>query len=455
MGKDGQRTGRGTLRGNMKIAKIPAEITKPKEAAPGWFILEYQHGLRSTYIRWRNQGKCYMLSKYGNPGLFMESLQLWRPAAVADPAQLDAFSETNDPFGTKRAEHHLKLKDYHAILTDCQKKEPQMFGDILNHISLTVEDKAKTHADWQTKANMPKDLAQLMVIIDFLMTTVAGIDVYERKNRARREWNNLHQVEGESLIHFKERFEAALRALAAAGCEEKDMKEEEKAYSFLIKVNSKYYENPQQVLTNIRKIGGAGFPDSVQKAEEILTQWKYPVRERVSMSHETTFATDMKPRRGDAANESARDTDEKPRRKFNGNCNHCGKFGHMAKDCWSKDKRGDQVQSESKRHATKPKSRIEEVKYTEAEESEEFDCSFVRDDDCEIYLSGIEEIDTFVTNTARVESAPDDDYIVFIDNCSTGGVIRNRNMLSNIRKGKVVRIYPINNKGSAVMNGNL
>ena len=49
IGKDGQRTGRGArqLRGNMKFAKIPAEVTKPKEAAPGWFILEYQHGLRS------------------------------------------------------------------------------------------------------------------------------------------------------------------------------------------------------------------------------------------------------------------------------------------------------------------------------------------------------------------------------------------------------------------------
>ena len=58
IGKDGQRTGRGAgqLRGNMKFAKIPAEVTKPKEAAPGWFILEYQHGLRSTYIKWRNQG---------------------------------------------------------------------------------------------------------------------------------------------------------------------------------------------------------------------------------------------------------------------------------------------------------------------------------------------------------------------------------------------------------------
>jgi hypothetical protein len=39
-----------------------------------------------------------MLSKYYNynPGLFMESLQLWRPAAVADPAQVDAFSEKNE-----------------------------------------------------------------------------------------------------------------------------------------------------------------------------------------------------------------------------------------------------------------------------------------------------------------------------------------------------------------------
>jgi len=128
----------------------------------------------------------------------------------------------------------------------------------------------------------------------------------------------------------------------------------------------------------------------------------------------------MKPRRGDAADESARDTDEKPRRKFNGNCNHCGKFGHMAKDCcWSKNKKSDQVQSAGKRHITKPKSRIEEVKYTEAEESDDFDCSYVQDDDCEIYLSGINEIDTFLTNTARVESAPDDDFIVYTDNCST------------------------------------
>ena len=48
MGKDGQRTGRGQLRGNVKVAKTPAEITKSKEAAPGWFILEYQHGLSET-----------------------------------------------------------------------------------------------------------------------------------------------------------------------------------------------------------------------------------------------------------------------------------------------------------------------------------------------------------------------------------------------------------------------
>jgi hypothetical protein len=36
--------------------------------------------------------------------------------------QVDAISEgNNDLFGTKKA-HHLKLKDYHAILTDCQIK---------------------------------------------------------------------------------------------------------------------------------------------------------------------------------------------------------------------------------------------------------------------------------------------------------------------------------------------
>ena len=29
------------------------------------------------------------------------------------------------------------------------------------------------------------------------------------------------------------------------------------------------------------------------------------------------------------------------KRKFDGNCNHCGKYGHMAKDCWAKNKSGE------------------------------------------------------------------------------------------------------------------
>jgi hypothetical protein len=50
---------------------------------------------------------------------------------------------------------------------------------------------------------------------------------------------------------------------------------------------------------------------------------------------------------------------------------------------------------------------------------------------------------------------PEMDYIVYIDSCATGAVIRNVNLVSNIMPGRQVRIHPITDGAKSVMAGNL
>ena len=50
---------------------------------------------------------------------------------------------------------------------------------------------------------------------------------------------------------------------------------------------------------------------------------------------------------------------------------------------------------------------------------------------------------------------PEMDYIVYIDSCATGAVIRNVNLVNNMRPGRQVRIHPITDGAKSVMAGNL
>ena len=103
------------------------------------------------------------------------------------------------------------------------------------------------------------------------------------------------------------------------------------------------------MLTQSRKQGQPGYPQTVEEAETLLTQWKYPSRQvKQVISSDTTFATEMKPRRGN------KEEEEKPmQKKFDGECYNCGKHGHMAKDCWQQ-KKNDKERYDRKADTKRP-----------------------------------------------------------------------------------------------------
>ena len=70
------------------------------------------------------------------------------------------------------------------------------------------------------------------------------------------------------------------------------------------------------MLTQSRKQGQPGYPQTVEEAETLLTPWKFPSRQvKQVISSDTTFVTEMKPRRGN------KDEEEKPmQKKFDGEC---------------------------------------------------------------------------------------------------------------------------------------
>ena len=300
--------------------------TVKREPLPGLTILQYEVGTRSNLFDWRRTFKPYMWATYGKCAEFMDTYQVYRPTAPHKPTAAE-LKPDQDPNGLAREEYLIELKNYNQELRDCISKEPRMFADCIRHFSITLEERIKSHLDWAT-TEQDKNPGELMRITEEILTTGGSVDELDRKRIARKQWGKCFQIEHELLPHFRERFYAAVRALKAAKCPEGNMFKEELADEFLHRVYPGYYENPLLVLTQSRKQGQPGYPQTVEEAETLLTQWKYPSRQvkQVILS-DTTFVTEMKPRRGNQEEE------EKPmQKKFDGECYNCGKHGHMAKD---------------------------------------------------------------------------------------------------------------------------
>ena len=167
---------------------------------------------------------------------------------------------------------------------------------------------------------------------------------------------------------------------------------------------------------------------------------------------------------------------------FDGECYNCGKRGHMAKDCWA-DGGGKEGQKPQRKSEQKPKSKkkdkakAEDVKSSDvAYETDYIDdvycCDFkstenvndtiiIYTDDCDIEICSNHMIVNNAGDNAMCSVGnnkifrAENDYKVFLDSCATGMVIRNKNLVADIRKGAEVRMHPITDGAKSVMVGNL
>jgi hypothetical protein len=154
----------------------------------------------------------------------------------------------------------------------------------------------------------------------------------------------------------------------------------------------------------------------------------------------------------------------------------------MAKDCWA-DGGGKEGQKPQRKSEQKPKSKkkdkakVEDVKSSDvAYKTDYIDdvycCDFnltenvndtivIYTDDCNFEVCS----NHMIVNNAGDKAIcsvgnnkifrAENDYKVFLDSCATGMVIRNKNLVADIRKGAEVKIHPITDGAKSVMVGNL
>ena len=481
-GNKGGQQDRNHARGKIEAQHQGFTIQK-KVPLLGMSILCLERGDKMNYHPWYEWCKNHFIQKYGDAGSFMTTFKLWEPEKPEDPTD-EELEKTNDPYGLKLENHKIKLRQYYSEKQQAINLRPKMFAELISLISVMSEERVKAHRDYACKADVSGILnpAELAIIVDDVHVNGMTTNQLDRQRRARANYNNSKQVLNQPLSQFKEINDTLFRVMANAGCHEGKMTDEERADDFLHKVHPQYYGEVVATLDQNRLLGLGGYPQTVEEAYSILSQWSFkPAVSRPAMSQGTIFSSEI-------STDDKRSTRKgnKPQtfktEPFDGECYNCGKRGHMAKDCWA-DGGGKEGQKPQRKSEQKPKSKkkdkakVEDVKSSDvAYETDYIDdvycCDFkltenvndtiiIYTDDCDIEICSNHMIVNnagdkamFSVGNNKIFRA-ENDYKVFLDSCATGMVIRNKNLVADIRKGAEVKIHPITDGAKSVMVGNL
>ena len=487
----GRQEGRSQGRGKYGSRPTDRSLSfQHKVPLPGSEILRYEFGSKRNHRAWRDFMTTHMMKKFGQHGSFMETGKLWLPTKpTVDPSEIDP---ANDVLGIKLEELKIRMRQYYAEIQKVPDINTKMFSEIISQISETSEERTLAHPEYATKANVggEKNPLELISIVDDVHINGVATNDMDRQRNARRAFATRRQQEFESLSSFKNTHDLGFKVMQAAGCIEAQMTDEMLADDFLHKLHPKYYGNAVAKLDQNRQLGLTGYPKTVAEAYTLLSQWAHePVVNRPVMSQDTVFSADMKFSGKSRKQESQRKTKDE---KYDFECYKCGKKGHMAKECWStgggkegqKPKSsnnggGKEGQKHRKENSKKEKAADEDVKCADVMFHDDIDCDdeyycydidFGDNDNDEliVYPDGINydlycsEMHAKNNGVNQICSAgrhspinPEMDYIVYIDSCATGAVIRNVNLVSNVRPGRQVRIHPITDGAKSVMAGNL
>jgi hypothetical protein len=371
----------------------------------------------------------------------------------------DQLDPANDPIGEKKMKWQLEMKQYVSAVQAAVDKKPMLFATLISQISSASEERVKAHPDYVTKANVngDKDLVELAIIIRDIHNGCLSMNASDRRRKAKEYYHGLIQIDNQPLLVFKDKVQAARTSMAAAKCIEAQASEEEFADDFIHKVNQKYYGSVVATLDRNRILGIGGFPKTVDEAYTLLTEWHHEPRVsyNTSLPSDTVFKADMRIEERKPSSKRDKKSEGDKGVKSNTECNNCGKKGHIAKDCWSgkecnncgkkghlaKDCWGPGGAKEGQKPSWKKGN--EEVHFTDLDfECYSADCAII--ENCDIFYNGNDN-----------DVIADEDFMVYIDNCATNNLIRNRHLVTNIQKGPEVRIHPITSGTKSIMMGNL
>ena len=252
-------------------------------------------------------------------------LEIKRQLEAARQAEIEALKAEAEE--RKKIERDAQVALYSSYLKktledemDYLKSFVSVFSYILQSVSKESVDMLMLHQKW-TKTNANKDPLRLFKLIKTVhLGTNSGVPVEIRLARVERV-QNIRQGHAESLRQYKERFATTVQGVEELGIAPEPMTM--LTARFIRGLSEDRHKEFKTWLANLTStVGKDQYPKTVEEAVAMISSFEAP---RASYRPQSGVGP---------AVFTTKETKIKEPVKETRSCHHCGKKGHLIKDCW-------------------------------------------------------------------------------------------------------------------------
>jgi hypothetical protein len=162
------------------------------------------------------------------------------------------YDFANDPHEVNVADYREERKERRSKLAQMEADKPKMYAMILGKLSTESIDEFKRREDYED-INTEKDPLMLWLAITMIHQVASVSKVASVvKNAARDKYASMHQGQYETIITYKERFDAAVEAYN--DMENPEMSDRDIAMDFLNGLDdNRYAEFKVEIINDIAK----------------------------------------------------------------------------------------------------------------------------------------------------------------------------------------------------------
>jgi len=197
----------------------PAGKVKSVEALE---MLKYRVGAAvkdSNLLSWKLKLGTYCLTTFGQIAMFIET-GAYPEIQEIEPPMPDQLTRNADPYEFTRRARQKAVDLRLSEINEMNKKKPQIYGVIWEHISQECEDKVKADPEYAA-VHLEQNPHRLLNII-IRVHTNEGLNPTGAIVNARKFYSSVRQYDYKSVADFKRRFDLTAQVKDCVGIERVD-----------------------------------------------------------------------------------------------------------------------------------------------------------------------------------------------------------------------------------------
>jgi hypothetical protein len=255
----------------------------------------------STLDEWIKDLQILLSSEFGRIAQFMtrrdddgkpiypERHTAIRPTVQAQPttgvatrqagsvADTNPFSAQNDPDGLIKAEFLDDLKSCNQLNRQDDLNKPKMFAIMMDKVRMSLESENLLKLDdveWEAIRIAEDPVLLLNRVLETHSVVGQETDATGKKAKknAKSIYQNIAQEANETIVHYRQRFESALKAYDTLGLTRPD-EESEQVLDFIGGLDDNKYFDFKTQMDNDLTMGAATYPKTVSAASTLAANW--------------------------------------------------------------------------------------------------------------------------------------------------------------------------------------